>query len=395
MITQSSGRFWLQRSSRSGALCVLWLAAVLGSVDCLWADDGSELGPKHRGVFYSHDEVRDLPWSIHVLKVDRSRADYEFHTLARSNGLSLGTMTEQTKTVPMELGKPIAGINGDFWKSGIYDGDPEGLQIMRGELVSAPGERSCFWIDREGQPHATNVVSQIKVTWPNSVTTLVGLNEERTNGGTVLYTSAVGPATRTKPCRELILQREQGSAWLPLRAGQEYVARVREVRETGNSPVAPDTLVLSLSSELQGRISNVSTGTVLRISTATIPNLHGVQTAIGGGPTLVRNGKMATFTSAPLRHPRTALGWNEEFYYLVVVDGRQPNISVGMTLQELAAYMIKLGCQTAINLDGGSSATFWAYGNVMNSPCNGHERPMANALVLIQKPPDAQAASAP
>ena len=57
-----------------------------------------------------------------------------------------------------------------------------------------------------------------------------------------------------------------------------------------------------------------------------------------------------------------------------------------MTLQELAAYMIKLGCQTAINLDGGGSATFWVYGNVMNSPCYGYERPMANALVLVQKP---------
>jgi len=394
VIIQPSGRFWPRRLTRDVALCILWFASVF--VVASRAEETPEFERKHRGVSYSHDEVRDLPWSIHVLKVDRSRGDYEFHTtVARSNGLSLGTMTEQTKTVPMELGKPIAGINGDFWKSGIYDGDPEGLQIARGELVSAPGERSCFWIDREGRPQATNVISQLKVTWPNSAVTLVGLNEERTNGATVLYTSAVGPTTRTKQCRELILERGEGADWLPLRAGHDYVARVREVRETGNCAVAPDTLVLSLSSQLQGRIPDLSTGTVLRISTATVPSLRGVQTAIGGGPALVRNGKMATFTSAPVRHPRTALGWNDGFYFLVVVDGRQPSLSIGMTLQELAAYMIKLGCQTAINLDGGGSATFWAYGNVMNSPCYGHERPMANALVLVQKPPDAQAASSP
>ena len=57
-----------------------------------------------------------------------------------------------------------------------------------------------------------------------------------------------------------------------------------------------------------------------------------------------------------------------------------------MSLEDLAAYMIKLGCQEAQNFDGGGSATFWIYGNVMNSPCYGRERPMANALVLVQKP---------
>ena len=84
---------------------------------------------------------------------------------------------------------------------------------------------------------------------------------------------------------------------------------------------------------------------------------------------LVREGKIANFTGAPVRHPRAAIGWNDRFYFFVVVDGRQPKLSLGITLQELAAYLIKLGCQAAFNLDGGGSATFWVYGNVMNSPC--------------------------
>ena len=74
-----------------------------------------------------------------------------------------------------------------------------------------------------------------------------------------------------------------------------------------------------------------------------------------------------------------------------MVDGRQANVSAGMTFPELAAYMEKLGCQVAMNLDGGGSSTFWVRGQVMNSPCYGHERPMANALVLTRKadPPSA------
>jgi exopolysaccharide biosynthesis protein len=100
---------------------------------------------------------------------------------------------------------------------------------------------------------------------------------------------------------------------------------------------------------------------------------------------LVRDGKALAF-SEQKREPRTAIGWNDKHFFFVVVDGRQNKLSVGMSFPELAAYFVKLGCQRAMNLDGGGSATFWVRGQVMNSPCYGHERPMANALVLVQKP---------
>jgi hypothetical protein len=68
------------------------------------------------------------------------------------------------------------------------------------------------------------------------------------------------------------------------------------------------------------------------------------------------------------RHPRTAIGWNQDHVFLVQVDGRQSGLSVGMTFPELAKYFLKLGCRDAINLDGGGSATMWVLGQVMNSP---------------------------
>jgi exopolysaccharide biosynthesis protein len=88
---------------------------------------------------------------------------------------------------------------------------------------------------------------------------------------------------------------------------------------------------------------------------------------------------------AHVRHPRTAIGWNNDHFFLVQVDGRQRHLSVGMTPAELADYMAKLGCEGALNLDGGGSATCWVYGQVMNSPSLGQERNMANALVVVQK----------
>jgi exopolysaccharide biosynthesis protein len=56
-----------------------------------------------------------------------------------------------------------------------------------------------------------------------------------------------------------------------------------------------------------------------------------------------------------------------------------------MTFPELANYMANLGCDEAINLDGGGSATLWVFGNVLNNPSEGKERPAANALVVLRK----------
>jgi len=86
------------------------------------------------------------------------------------------------------------------------------------------------------------------------------------------------------------------------------------------------------------------------------------------------------------RHPRSAIGWDARHLYLVEVDGRQENLSVGMTVEELAGHMARLGCSDAMNLDGGGSATLWCAGKIRNSPCDGRERPIANALVVLRKP---------
>jgi exopolysaccharide biosynthesis protein len=57
-----------------------------------------------------------------------------------------------------------------------------------------------------------------------------------------------------------------------------------------------------------------------------------------------------------------------------------------MSYDELAAEMIRLGCYTAINLDGGGSSVMavrdTAMGSfrILNHPSDGHERPVANVL---------------
>ena len=310
--------------------------------------------------------------------------------------MGLSTISSQIKLVDSQLGVSVAAVNGDFYKrDGPYAGDPRGLQIVDGEVVSAPTGGACFWIDALGQPHATNVMSLFQVIWPNGATSSFGLNEDRPSSGVEIYTPALGPSTHTMGGRELVLERQDGSPWLPMRIGRTYRARVREVRETGDTKLAPQTLVLSIGPEWKGSTSKVETGAVLTISTASSPGLRGAKMAIGGGPVLVRNGRAQKldkptsesyeFSSRSERHPRTAIGWNENDFFLVEVDGRQKSLSLGMTLEELSAYLLKLGCEEAINLDGGGSATLWCNGAVRNSPCDGQERAIANSLIVVRR----------
>lgn len=380
----------------AGSAVILSLLLVFGSSRASPAADKPATGPAH-GFSYQHEEIPDKPWSIHIIEVDRSNRELELQTtLGGGDRFGLATLSRQVRTLPPELGRPVAAINGDYFYGGFggfyrrrypYLGDPKGLQILRGELVSGPSDWTCFWVDPAGKPQMTNVTSLFQVTWPNGERTPFELNKALTPGTAVLFTAALGPSTGTSGGRELVLERDGTTRWLPLQAGETYSARVRAVREAGDTPLDKDTMVLALGRSISERADKVVPGTRLQISTASWPDLKGVRTAIGGGPPIVRGGKVLDHLDAYVRNPRAAIGWNREHYFLVEVDGRQYNLSVGMTDPELAAYMVKLGCDEAMSLDGGGSATCWVYGQVMNSPSEGRERPMANALVLVHKEP--------
>ncbi|MEQ8821088.1 MAG: phosphodiester glycosidase family protein [Sumerlaeia bacterium] len=120
-----------------------------------------------------------------------------------------------------------------------------------------------------------------------------------------------------------------------------------------------------------------------------------VNDALGAGPNLVTNGSLDVSWSAEgfdasytYRNPRTAVGLknNGQTMVMVTVDGRT-SAGVGMTLDELATYMTWLGCQSAMNLDGGGSTTMWASGSgVVNTPSDGYERSVVSILAVFSLP---------
>lgn len=108
---------------------------------------------------------------------------------------------------------------------------------------------------------------------------------------------------------------------------------------------------------------------------------------IAGNVMLVEKGKPVAHENKD-KHPRTVVGLNKKDTKLtiLVVDGRQRGVSIGMSYEELAKEMIRLGCHTAVNLDGGGSSVMVMRDpetneyKILNKPSDGRERPVANVL---------------
>ncbi|HEY9722603.1 MAG TPA: phosphodiester glycosidase family protein, partial [Oscillatoriaceae cyanobacterium] len=120
----------------------------------------------------------------------------------------------------------------------------------------------------------------------------------------------------------------------------------------------------------------------------------GVRYAVGGGPTIVKNGQVHVNAKkegfgnaiASGRSPRTAIGYTRDGRTLLVtVDGRHPKYSVGCTLLELARLMRELGAVQAINLDGGGSSTMVIDGKLVNHVSAGKERLVSNVIGVFSK----------
>lgn len=248
------------RRHRHAGLIVKLLFFVAAFGHALGAAETNSTSPEIApGLAWFHQSIRVVPWSIHVVQIDRGRAGFQFVTsLAQGAVVGLAPLSEQVRSLPTPQGEPLAAINGDFFRieKGPYQGDPRGLQITQGELVSNPTSGACFWIDAKGRPQTGAVTPQLKVIWPNRRTTPMGLNQECTNNRAVLYTPTFGPSTRTRGGLELVLEPAGNGPWLPLRAGLVYTARVREVRTGGETPWTGGRVVNSPSDGRERPVAN-------------------------------------------------------------------------------------------------------------------------------------------
>lgn len=302
----------------------------------------------------------------------------------------------ETVSAMTERRGALIGLNADFFP---FTGDPLGVCVIDGELVSEPSTRhGVFALLKDGTGVLDNPTWEASLTLPSGVGRQIdGINRPRETNQVVVFTSKFDSSTRSKfKGTEVVCT----SPDLPVVSGKTLNLTVVEVRtDSVNTPIPKDGLVLSAggpaASFLKENLRPGSTLTIkLEVKSAGSVDWSQVQQAVGGRPVILKGGrehidlayeKVGKSFSTTL-HPRSAVGVTADGKLMLVsVDGRQ-SISRGISLPDLAALMKRLGAVDAVNLDGGGSTTMSYRGMVINSPSGGDLRPVADAILVFADP---------
>jgi hypothetical protein len=402
----------------------LWLILLM-SLLAAQGPSGTFAGwsPVAEGVSYQRFIVGG-PNTVYVTRMDRSNPNVILDTSLATGRLDNGTATVRQMAEASDgalnswdpawggRNHVVAAINGSFHDS--ETGRPVGGMVESGwylkRFTDLGGGTGLVWkLDRSlfiggcvNQPEEGQVITYLD----SGVQQVIdGVNERRHRSRLVVYTPQYGTRTDTSDGgSEIVVELSQPLTILPL--PMMVTGVVRQIRESkGNTAIPFDSVVVSASdAEADKMLANVKIGSKVGFSTeidhyetdCKTPNRYNwseTYASLSGSFEFLKDGKIQSFPDKPGANtpsPRTAVCFNDDYVFFVVVDGRQQGGSAGMTMDDLGHFCAdRLGADWGINQDGGGSSTMWVDGQVVNRPSDGHERGVANALLMIEVEPPA------
>lgn len=352
-------------------------------------------GVKHTSITFP-----SVPWTINVLEIDITNPFITLETVKASKS-SREQLYAFEKTSSMANRKSYVGhtvigaINGDFYDT--QTGIPVNVQVENGEILRRPIARSVFGLTIDKKPFIEIFNFAGRLIIRDSSITINGINEPRGSDMLILYNSFFGFSTNTNQWGTEVLITPLNQ-WII--NDTVYCVVDTVINWVGNMTIPLGKAVLSGHGRAGEFLrNNVGLKDTVKVILQLNPMVGKIFQAIGGLPRIIRDGQnvvaqtyqqegaSSSFTYS--RHPRTAVGFSKDStkIYLVTVDGRQAT-SVGMTLDELANFMLTLGVWHGVNLDGGGSTTMVVRGQVVNSPSDATgERSVSNALLVVSSAP--------
>ena len=290
----------------------------------------------------------------------------------------------------------IGGINGDYYNT--WDYQPLGIVISDGELITTDGGFQAVGFHEDGSAIIGKPAVEMKASFSGETYRLEGLNKAR-GSGYMLYSSEYSAATRNSdPGWDIVLSAPEDEI---ITTDCEIEFTVEEIIESEGSCEIPDgKYILSLPESADewrtGGVERLSEGDTVTLTVTCAEGWEDVDWAVGTLYRLIEDGEICSDDFELGAASRTAVGLKEDgTVVLYTIDGRQPGLSIGATMQQVAERMQELGCVDAILMDGGGSTTLNLVRpgesaiSQINSPSDGKQRSVTNYIMLVStEPPD-------
>jgi hypothetical protein len=353
-------------------------------------DDAPVIETIAPGVQYgTYDIVTEAgPVVVHVIAVQPQEPDVHIDSILSSNmlvsgGETLSSMAHRTGAV--------AGINGDYFDIGSTN-QPTNVVVRTGMLLQSPTKRYALVITNSG-PQITELsfLGTLEIATRSVPIDAIDVMPPP-NGGVALLTPQFGSVA---PVDDLTL------VGLQLIAGTPPFASYRVTGVLDNTQLQPPGYYAAIGENAYDAagVPNLGDPVVAQGDLSPI-SLTNVVAAVGGGPLILKDGAWFDDPDGPkggefnLRIPASGAAIAPDgTLFLVEVDGRQPDLSIGVTRPEFAAVMRALGATQGMSFDGGGSSELVARTlgtpdtSVVNSPSDGRERKVAEGLFVYSTAP--------
>jgi hypothetical protein len=268
----------------------------------------------------------------------------------------------------------IIAINGGYFKP--QTGVPLGALMIDRKILTGPifNRVGIAIFEEEGKTSfkMDNIKFDIKAYTKTALVEIDNINQPRMlSTYTLLYTPDWGKASPVAS-----------------KNGYNMLIKGNKIEKISANPIefVENSVVLSAPKDIITKLARNNKEIYIDIKLQ--QSLRKAQHIIGAGPYLVKDSqiyvdyKEQKLQAISGKNPRSAIGFKTDGTFMIVtIDGRE-KASVGMTLYELAKLMKGIGCEYAMNFDGGSSSALYIKGKIENSAINKEGIAVSNALLI-------------
>ena len=353
--------------------------------------DAPEFSALAPGVEYGQYDLytREGPIVVHALAVAPHAPNISLDSVLSadaltSNGETLSSMAHRTNA--------IGGINGDYFDIGNTN-RPTNIVVHDGALIRTPRKRYALLVTSDGSAHIAEDAFHGNVTLGTHAVVLDAVNTlPPPDGGTAIVTPVFG---NVPPQENLTLVHLVPTDGTP----PFCTYRVTGIADSSQSSPAGYYLAIGINAYASTGVPDAGDTIAVNGDLAPFP-LASVVAAVGGGPLLLDGGMPADDPDGPnggefaQRIPESGAAIAPDgTLFLLEVDGREPDRSVGVTRPEFTSLMRAVGAVRGMAFDGGGSSEMVARtatqteAIVQGAPSDGRERRIADGLFIYDAAP--------